>query len=181
MATDVRYWAVRANHESYQRDPVTSGGQTWLEFATEWIKAAVQDLQNGSTAGTGSTGFTRTVAGQWAGLLPGSSGLNWESSATPAKATSFDVLSSRSATPSYTGATTATDWMASPAAAEGTSGNPWDLNSTATTESAPPSAGSNPWDLNSTATAGTTTPSAGSNPWDLKSGTTTSAVPSGSN
>ena len=181
MATDVRYWAVRANHESYQRDPVTSGGQTWLEFATEWIKAAVQDLQNGSTSGTGSTGFTRPVPVSGQGSSQGLPGLNWESSATPAKATSFDVLSSRSVTPNYTRATTATDWMASPAVSEGTSGNPWDLNSTATAESAPPSAGSNPWDLNSTATAGTTTPSSGSNPWDLKSATTTSAVPSGSN
>ena len=108
MATDVKYWSVRANHESYQRDAVTPSGGTWLSFATDWITALVKDLASGSTAPTANTdAFSRTVPVDGQGSYQGLPGLQFQVGADSSAhaTTEFDPWSSGAqslTTPAYT-------------------------------------------------------------------------------
>lgn len=107
MATDVKYWAVRANHESYQRDAVTPSGGTWLSFASDWITALVKDLESGSTAPTADKdAFARTVPVDGQGSYQGLPGLQFQVGAQPSTtSTAFDPWAESSSTlttPTYT-------------------------------------------------------------------------------
>ena len=108
MATDVKYWSVRANHESYQRDTVTPSGGTWLSFASDWITALVKDLSSGSAAPAANTeAFTRTVPVDGQGSYQGLPGLQFQigADASAHATTEFDPWSSNTqslTTPTYT-------------------------------------------------------------------------------
>ena len=103
MATDVKYWAARANHESYQRDPITPGGGTWIDMATDWIVAIIRDLSAPATAPSAAAGaFTRTVPVAGQGSYQGMPGLTWTTPNTdPTPASAYDFTTG-TAEPTYT-------------------------------------------------------------------------------
>lgn len=124
MATDVKYWSVRANHESYQRDAVTSGGGTWLTFATEWIKAVIRDLEAGSSLPAAASGaFSRTVPVTGQGSYQGLPGLQWSQPETQQPAAAYDFTAPVSVAPAYARPEPATSETAVPTSS--TPQDPW--------------------------------------------------------
>lgn len=143
MATDVRYWSVRANHESYQRDPVTSTGETWLQFATSWIKAVVRDLESGSASGQGGVGaFTRTVPVSGQGSYQGLPGLVWSPTENRADVQSFDLAADRNVSLAYASGDAAWEWTPSVPASSAEGNDSWSFSTSTSTPTTP---ANDPW------------------------------------
>lgn len=82
MATDTRYWAVRANHESYKSDGATADGRSSLAFTADWLIAVVKDLAaGGGSPQPDAQAFTATTPVAGDDSYQGLPGLQWPTDA----------------------------------------------------------------------------------------------------